>query len=88
MQGKVLPKPPNVTVWFDFLQAQGASLVPGGSRTILSHERVLMKLPNHLVEHMVNPMIQIHFETVLCTLHHIELKLEGGFNQNPVLLLK
>ena len=63
MQGKVLPKPPNVTVWFDFLQAQGASLVPGGSRTILSHERVLMKLPNHLVEHMVNPMIQIHFET-------------------------
>ena len=88
MRREVSPKHPNVTVWFDFLQARGASLVPGESQTILSHERVLMKPPNHLVEHMVNPMIQIHFETVLCTLHHIELKLEGGFNPNPILLLK
>ena len=39
-----------------------------------------MKLPEHLGEYMVYPMIHLHNNPQLWTLHHIELKLEGGFN--------
>ena len=36
------------------------SRVPWGSQTKLSHEGVLVKLPEHLGEYMVYPMIRLH----------------------------
>ena len=36
------------------------SRVPWGSQTKLSHEGVLVKLPEHLGEYMVYPMIHLH----------------------------